>query len=109
MRVFATRVPLPPPLAADVDGQGVTWFELKTISAKCESLGESCFLLTRDMDGDGLNDIVLSYRDRLTADQEVYLTFVALSPPAPLSWYIASPAFFPRGACTSPWAVVLGK
>ncbi|KAG2424121.1 hypothetical protein HXX76_014795 [Chlamydomonas incerta] len=96
-------------LIQDTDGEGITWFELSTISARCESLGEDCFLLAADVNGDSLNDAVLIYLDRVTADQEVYLTVVITSPPSPLTWHIASPAYFPRGACTSPWAVVMGQ
>ncbi|KAG2482319.1 hypothetical protein HYH03_018741 [Edaphochlamys debaryana] len=102
-------------LLDDSDGGGATWFELSSISARCTSLGEDCFLVTTDMDGDGISDAVLValihsvYLDRVTADREVYLALVALSPPSPLSWHLAAPAFFPRGACTSPWAVVLGN
>ncbi|KAG2487945.1 hypothetical protein HYH03_013524 [Edaphochlamys debaryana] len=94
-----------------VDGEGcngITWFELTKISARCASLGEDCFFIATDANGDGLADPVLVYLDRLTAEHEVYLTFVATSPPSPLSWYLAAPAVFPRGSCTSPWAVVMG-
>ncbi|KAG2483972.1 hypothetical protein HYH03_017217 [Edaphochlamys debaryana] len=94
----------------DSDGGGITWMDLRTISAKCASLGEDCFLLASDVDGDGLNDVVLVYLDRLTTTDEIYLTFVASSPPAPLDWFMGSrAAVFPRSSCTSPWAVVMGN
>lgn len=48
-----------PPSPADTDGEGITWFELSTISARCKSLGEDCFLLAADVNGDSLNDAVL--------------------------------------------------
>ncbi|KAG2489770.1 hypothetical protein HYH03_011721 [Edaphochlamys debaryana] len=96
-------------LTDDSDGGGITWHELRSISVKCSSLGEDCFLLTADMNGDGLNDVVLAYLDRVTPTHEVYLTYVALSTPAPLNWAMGAPANFPRSACTSPWAVVMGN
>lgn len=46
------------------------------------------------------------YLDRVTETEEFYLTLVTTSPPAPLNWYMTSAAVFPRGACTSPQAVV---
>ncbi|KAG2440759.1 hypothetical protein HXX76_003616 [Chlamydomonas incerta] len=93
----------------DTDGDGTTWFELSSINARCTSLGEDCFLLTTDVNGDGLPDVMLSYLERIMDDREVYQTFVAISPPAPLTWHLAAPAYFPRGACTSPWDVVAGQ
>ncbi|KAG2485484.1 hypothetical protein HYH03_015758 [Edaphochlamys debaryana] len=96
-------------LLDDTDGDGYTWFELSSIGAKCTSLGEDCFLLANDVDKDGKPDVVLVYLDRLTGEHEVYMSFIALSPPAPLNWHMGSVANFPRGACTSPWAVVMGN
>ncbi|KAG2487581.1 hypothetical protein HYH03_013860 [Edaphochlamys debaryana] len=96
-------------LLDDTDGGGTTWLELSSVSARCESLGEDCFLLAADIDGDGLTDAVVMYRDRATPDWDIFSAVLATSPPAPLRWSLAAPARFPRGACISPWAVVMGQ
>lgn len=54
----------------------------------------------------GLTHIAQVYLDRVTDTEEFYLTMVATSPPAPLTWHLSAAAIFPRGACTSPMAVV---
>ncbi|KAG2490017.1 hypothetical protein HYH03_011482 [Edaphochlamys debaryana] len=93
----------------DVDGDGVTWYELASIGGRCSSLGEDCFVLSTDFDADGTTDIVVMYINRLTPEEEVFNTFVAFSPPAPLRWQLSAPVAFPRGACTSPLEVLPGN
>ncbi|KAG2486015.1 hypothetical protein HYH03_015328 [Edaphochlamys debaryana] len=94
----------------DVDGDGITWIDVAgALGARCSALGEECYLLVTDVDVDGLADVLVMLLDRRTPDTEDFTTLVLLSPPAPLDWYLAEPASFPRGACTAALEVFVGN